>query len=198
VVNEWSSGWRAGERVVDTAPRARDTLGVRLPGSSRQRLARALSAAYADGLLSERTLSYRLDLLFGSRLVDPARVVGDLTRRTAARAWRARIAVRLAAVERAARRLLGLPSATEPLVLALDWSGAQDELLLGRHPSCDVVLTDSSVSRRHAHLRFHDGSWTLRDLESTNGTIVNGARVGRCSLRPGDQLVLGGERLAVD
>ena len=171
---------------------------MQLPGSSRQRLAQALNAAYADGLLSERTLSYRLDLLFRSRVVDPVGLVGDLTRRTARRAWRATIVSALEASTHGLRTVVGLADRPEPLLLALDWSGAQDELMLGRHPSCDVVLSALSVSRRHARLRYGDGRWTLCDLESTNGTKVNGVRVGRCALRPGDRLSLGSERLVVD
>jgi pilus assembly protein CpaF len=71
-------------------------------------------------------------------------------------------------------------------------------LLVGRHHACDVVLPESSVSRRHARLVFRDGTWVVQDLESTNGTIVNGVRVGRCALRPGDHLILGDAHLRID
>ena len=84
------------------------------------------------------------------------------------------------------------------MLLALDWSGGQGELILGRHDSCDVLLSDPSVSRRHARLSFRDGSWVLQDLDSTNGTLVNGVQVGRCALRPGDRLALGDEQLRID
>ena len=55
-------------------------------------------------------------------------------------------------------------------------------LRAGRLASLEIVLDDSSVSRRHAEVRFADGAWHVRDLESTNGTYVNGVRVG-----PGEQ-----------
>ena len=55
-----------------------------------------------------------------------------------------------------------------------------------------------SVSRRHARLSFRDGHWVLRDLDSTNGTRVNGQRVIRCRLEPGDRLRLGSAELLVD
>lgn len=151
-------------------------------GARRHRLARILNAAYAEGLLSERTLTYRLDLLFGSGVIDPVRLVGDLTRRVPRRVprrWRRR------------RDDAGI-------LLALDWSGWQEELVIGRHHSCDVVMTDLTVSRRHARLVFRDGGWIVQDLESTNGTHLNGQRVGRCRLRPGDQLALGDQLLRVD
>jgi pSer/pThr/pTyr-binding forkhead associated (FHA) protein len=83
-------------------------------------------------------------------------------------------------------------------LLGLDWAGAQQELVVGRDCGCDVVLSDESVSRHHARLRFRDGSWVLQDLDSTNGTLVNGVRVGRCSLRPGDRLTLGTLSLQID
>jgi predicted component of type VI protein secretion system len=85
-----------------------------------------------------------------------------------------------------------------PVPLALDWNGSQEELLVGRHPACDVQLSRPGVSRYHARLTFRDGVWVLRDLDSTNGTTINGARVGRCRVRPGDHLVLGDEHVRID
>jgi HD-GYP domain-containing protein (c-di-GMP phosphodiesterase class II)/pSer/pThr/pTyr-binding forkhead associated (FHA) protein len=49
----------------------------------------------------------------------------------------------------------------------------------GRLGSLEIVLDDSSVSRRHAEVRFQNPSgWVVKDLESTNGTYVNGVRIG--------------------
>ncbi len=170
---------------MDKPGRPRETPRMLAAGSLRQRLARTLNAAYGDGLLSEATLVHRLDLLLRAPVIDPASVVGDLTFRHPRRA----VDIILSAFA---------PSRRPAPVLALDWTGAQSELILGRHGGCDVVLTDPSVSRRHALLRFRDGSWILRDLESTNGTTVNGQTVVRCRLLPGDRLTLGDEALVVD
>jgi hypothetical protein len=149
-----------------------------------------LNAAYGAGLLSENTLVDRLDLLLSSRLIDPVRLVGDLSRRVPRRGA-------ATAVLRRLKHALVPPRGEPAMLLALDWSGGS-ELLLGRNSRCDVVLPSPTVSRRHALLSFRDGGWILRDLESKNGTLVNGVRVGRCELRPGDLVEVGGQRLTID
>ena len=162
------------------------------PGARRNHIARTLNSAYAGGLLSQDTFAARLDQLLGGGLIDRRRLVGDLTLRGSRR----RFAARLAAIVEHARARLG--HAEEPLLLALDWSGAQAELIVGRHPDCDLVLVEPTVSRCHARLVFRDGTWILHDLESKNGTLLNGRLVRRCALAPGDLLDVGGLRLLVD
>lgn len=185
---------------MDISARVRETDVVLKPGSSRDRLARTLNAAFAEGLLSEQTLTFRLGMLFGPRLIEPRGVVGDLALRAPRR--RPGLSMLTSAARGAYERLeriLGPARATPaPLVLALDWSGAQDELLIGRAPSCDIVLADQTVSRRHALLLFRDGTWIVRDTGSRNGVTVNGARVGRCRLDPGDRLGLGLQLVDID
>ena len=65
--------------------------------------------------------------------------------------------------------------------------------LIGRSRECDVVLADANVSRRHAEIRpGAAGTWTIADLGSTNGVLVNGHRIsGAASLQPGDRIALG-------
>jgi HD-GYP domain-containing protein (c-di-GMP phosphodiesterase class II) len=53
-----------------------------------------------------------------------------------------------------------------------------DLIRVGRLSSLELPIDDSSVSRRHAEVRYANGQWTVRDLESTNGTYVNGNKVG--------------------
>jgi Protein of unknown function (DUF3662)/FHA domain len=63
---------------------------------------------------------------------------------------------------------------------------------LGRSRSCDVVLDDANVSRRHAEVRPRGGGWFVADLGSTNGVAVNGTRIEQAhALRPGDRIELG-------
>ena len=66
-------------------------------------------------------------------------------------------------------------------------------LEIGRATSCDVVLADLAVSRRHARIRWKDEELVLEDLGSSGGTWVNGERAERCSLRPGDMVRFGGK-----
>jgi hypothetical protein len=182
---------------MDNRDRARETERMLRPGNARHRMERILNAAYGDGLLSQQTLVQRLDRLLGSEVVDPAGLIGDLTLRRPRRAASARWQRMIAALRHAAA--LDRAPATDPAtLLALDWTGGRDELLVGRHNTCDVVVSDLSVSRRHARLSFRDGRWVLRDLGSTNGTRVNGKRVVRCRLEPGDRLSLGSADLLVD
>ncbi|MGH9129184.1 MAG: FhaA domain-containing protein [Acidimicrobiales bacterium] len=67
----------------------------------------------------------------------------------------------------------------------------EEPVLIGRLESCTVVVEDASVSRHHAELRRVDDSVFLVDLDSTNGTRVNGARVTRHELADGDQIAIG-------
>ena len=57
--------------------------------------------------------------------------------------------------------------------------------------TADVVLRDPNVSRRHAQLTFTGSDWSIEDLNSTNGTLVNNRRITRCPLRNGDLLTFG-------
>lgn len=165
-------------------------------GRSRRWLARRLNTAYAGGLLSADTFAARIEAVLQSRVIDPAALVGDLNLRGAPRRR-----FRLGALRRRLwARLMTDRDAKGPRLplLALDWSGAGAELLIGRHHACDIVLDDLTISRRHASLLFRDGKWIIHDLRSKNGTFVNGTRVGRSELRPGDALTLGEHDLKID
>jgi FHA domain len=177
---------------------SRENRFVLAPGLARQQIAHTLNTAYADGLLSEDTFAWRLDQLLKARLIDPRRLVGDLYLRSSGRGIRARLAAALRAAVAGLKSFVSGRGDERSAFLALDWSGEQRELLIGRHTGCDVVLSDPCVSRHHARLFFRDGGWYLQDLDSTNGTVLNGVRIGRCRLRPGDRLVVGDEHLQID
>ncbi len=62
---------------------------------------------------------------------------------------------------------------------------------IGRLPECEVVLRDPSASRRHAQIREQEGTYTLTDLGSTNGTMLNGQTVQARELTDGDRIRIG-------
>jgi hypothetical protein len=68
-------------------------------------------------------------------------------------------------------------------------------LNLGRSLDNDVILDDPRVSRRHAQISHKHGHFCLYDLESANGTLVNGQAVRDCVLQDGDVVSLGGVEL---
>ncbi|MEX1248114.1 MAG: FHA domain-containing protein [Anaerolineales bacterium] len=47
------------------------------------------------------------------------------------------------------------------------------EIIIGRHPSCEWMIADDTISARHARLAFHHDQWWLEDLGSRNGTFLN-------------------------
>src|SRR5687768_6951653 len=64
-------------------------------------------------------------------------------------------------------------------------------LTVGRALTSDVPLLDPTVSRRHASLVADESGIELSDLGSSNGTFVNGERVERAHVTPGDVLTFG-------
>ena len=63
------------------------------------------------------------------------------------------------------------------------------DMVLGRQAECDLQLTEGHASRKHAKLLIADDGVWLEDLNSANGTFVNGAKVtGKVKLSSGDRL----------
>src|SRR5438309_1074179 len=78
-------------------------------------------------------------------------------------------------------------------VEGMTWDG-HDLLRIGRQPQSELHLNDSSISRCHAELAYIDPQgWFVRDLGSTNGTHLNGVKVGeeQCKLQVRDLLQIG-------
>jgi len=72
-------------------------------------------------------------------------------------------------------------------------------VILGRSGSVDITLADGLTSRRHAELRPEGNSVLIRDLNSRNGTYVNGVRITSPQrIRPGDRLTIGNTRIALE
>jgi Protein of unknown function (DUF3662)/FHA domain len=88
--------------------------------------------------------------------------------------------------------------ARRPVARALLILGGRSLLLasgggtIGRSRDCDIILDDVGVSRHHAEVRPGADGWTVEDLGSTNGVLVNGRNTrGAHPLQPGDRVQLG-------
>ena len=68
-------------------------------------------------------------------------------------------------------------------------------LVIGRSRDCDIQVADANVSRRHAEVRQEGAAYWVVDLDSTNGTEVNGRRLKRAKLKPGDTITVGATEL---
>ena len=74
----------------------------------------------------------------------------------------------------------------------------KDASMVGRDPSCEIVVTDGSVSRRHARLERRAGAWWVVDQGSANGTYVNSLKVGEQALKNNQELRFGAMAFRVD
>lgn len=160
--------------------------------ADREQIAALLRAGSVSGRLSADTFSHRVDRAYETDrraeldgLVADLRSPGPLERAVlrAVEGWSRWSAELAAAWQRPRLPVMALPARAEAPVT------------LGRSRQCDCVVSEPSVSRRHAELRRADERWLLRDLGSRNGTRVNGLRVlEETEVRPGDRVSLGEAR----
>lgn len=68
----------------------------------------------------------------------------------------------------------------------------KDRAVAGASASCDIVLSGDHISDQHASFRFQEKHFVVTDLDSTNGTFVNGDRVHQHTLADGDRVSMGG------
>lgn len=69
------------------------------------------------------------------------------------------------------------------------WTLDNDEMLIGRGSDADIVLPERQVSRYHSKIFYRDGRYFLEDLDSKNGTFLNGQQVkGTAPLQDGDEI----------
>jgi len=74
---------------------------------------------------------------------------------------------------------------------SLDFALESEVTRLGRQAANEIVIDNTWISSFHAEFRSGNGSWLLRDLQSSNGTSVNGVRITEQLLRNGDRLAFG-------
>jgi hypothetical protein len=85
-------------------------------------------------------------------------------------------------------------------IATLSWDGKQHQIekrrvVIGRSKDADIQVEDPNVSRRHAEVRQEGAAYWVVDLDSTNGTEINGRRLKRAKLRPGDTITVGSTEL---
>jgi hypothetical protein len=74
----------------------------------------------------------------------------------------------------------------------------QDSALIGREPSCDISITDGSISRRHAKIERRGDSWVVIDQASANGTFLDSQKISEAPLKAGQELRLGAVSFKVE
>lgn len=72
------------------------------------------------------------------------------------------------------------------------------KLLVGRREGCDITLRFANVSAHHCQLSLEQGYWFVKDLKSRNGTKVNGTRVTRKRIDPGDTVAIAKHRYTIN
>ena len=166
-------------------------LPLRPSESERERALSVLRASSVQGRLSLETFSGRVERAYGARSrAELDELVGDLPERRRV----ARLLSRATAALSALTAELEV-AWREPRTPRLALPRAGTIVTIGRGSGCDCVLADDSVSRRHARLRQADDAWLLADLGSTNGTRLNGWRVGQeVEVRAGDRVAFGSAR----
>ena len=92
--------------------------------------------------------------------------------------------------------VVGRPGQLVTHALVVDGPGTKHVLeqgsnVLGRGTEADIRLPDTGVSRKHADVQLHGSTVAVQDLGSTNGTLVNGRRVGSQELADGDVIRIG-------
>lgn len=153
-----------------------------------------LRRSSVEGRLSHDTFLHRVGLALRARGdAELAELLRDLPSQARPDSWPVR-AVRWwsgrVASFREAWRAPRLPR----LVLPRD----ERVYVIGRSPECDFVVRDMTVSWRHAELRPSAGHWVLADLDSKNGTQVNGWRAGAgFTVRAGDWVRFGRARFRI-
>ena len=203
-----------------TSPDAQPSGGMRASDAERDEVVARLKEEFATGRLSKDTFLFRVNEVLKSRhQADLPPLVADLPvlaepgpspaaavqaflfgRLRAAWPRRARPAPAAPAPAPSASSLVrrltaGFPlaDANARLPLPLQFPRSPGIFFsIGRDASCDLAISDMTVSRLHARLERTRDGWLLTDLTSTNGTRVNGWRVrGQVRVRAGDLVSFG-------
>ena len=169
---------------------------VRVCDADRDRVIDELRERFADGSLAHESFMFRVDAALRARWQgELAQLLFDLPgpRISPVRALLSRLAQ---ARRDALRRVSAYLHAPPPPALMLP--PGPGSFTIGRDATCDLVLSDMTVSRTHADLRLEADGWLLSDTGSTNGTRLNGWRItGPVPVRAGDRVTFGTMTLVI-
>lgn len=75
----------------------------------------------------------------------------------------------------------------------MNYDLTSEEIVIGRNPTTDITLLDEGISREHAVILYDADNlaYVIEDLQSTNGTRVNGKRIRSAPLQDGDEIQIG-------
>ena len=153
---------------------------VRASERERDKTIRVLHDGCADGRLSTSTLEQRVERALAAKSVGELRqLTVDVKRVPRLKAWLSHAAVPL-------RR----SAAPRAACLWLEGIGSRP-FVVGRSREADLILSDDTVSRRHAQIVRTTDGFMLADLGSTNGTWLGDRRVGQVEVAVGDSIVVG-------
>ncbi len=93
---------------------------------------------------------------------------------------------------------VSLDDSSQPTLLMSLTFGSKQELSIGRAEENDIVLDGLQISNRHARLVQSNAGIVIEDFNSTNGVYINGARVSRQGILPGDHVQIGSFMLQID
>ncbi|HEY6275021.1 MAG TPA: DUF1707 and FHA domain-containing protein [Streptosporangiaceae bacterium] len=161
---------------------------LRASDEDRDKVIEALQRGSAEGRLSHETFLRRMDAALRTRGVAELRgLLSDLPPVPDRAGWLTRSVRQCSSLWLRAQRAWRVPR-----LPTLTLPRGDRVFVIGRSPESDLAVPDMTVSWRHAELRCTAGEWVLTDLGSTNGTRVNGWRVGGgFVVRPGDHVSFG-------
>lgn len=168
---------------------------MRASDQLREETIAALRVRALDGCLTLDTFAFRVGAAYRAKTVEELdELVADLP---SAGALEGRLATLAGAVRRGLSGIGRRPEKAPPAVeIEVRLPRSAEAVTVGRSHDCDVVVGEETVSRFHAELRHGGGDeWTVRDLESTNGTWLNGSRIREARVSRGDVLRLGALRM---
>lgn len=180
-----------GRTIIWLVSEAPTPLPLRPSDLERDQAVGALKAASRHGRLSLETFSSRVEQAVSARSrAQLEELVRDLPAQRRLRRFVAAATASLSALTAEAEAAW-----REPRIPRLALPRGRAMVTIGRAHDCDCVLADETVSRRHALIRQVGDSWLLTDLNSTNGTRLNGWRlVEETEIRLGDRVSFGAAR----